>query len=229
MGSTTSALILDTAASEKFHQSTVGKKAIMAVTGIILFGFVIVHMLGNLQIYLGPEKLNSYSALLQSSALLLWSARLVLLLSVILHITTAVQLAHRNLKARPIRYARKRSVGSNYAARTMIWSGPILFAFVVYHLLHFTTGDAHPDFIRGDVYHNVVAGFRNPLASGFYIAAMLMLGAHIYHGAWSMFQTLGFGNPRYVPVLKRFAALSAAALTLGNISIPVSVLTGLVR
>jgi succinate dehydrogenase / fumarate reductase cytochrome b subunit len=213
----------------RFYDSTLGKKAVMAVTGAILFGFVIVHMLGNLQVYLGPEKINSYGALLHSNPGILWIARGVLLLAVALHIVSALQLWALNRKARPASYVRKKSVRSSYASRTMMWSGPILFFFIVYHLLHFTGGQAHPQFREGDVYHNLVAGFQQTPAALAYIAAMIMLANHLYHGAWSMFQSLGVSHPRYTPILKRFAAISAIAIAAGNISIPVSIMTGLIK
>lgn len=229
MSTATNALAGKTAERIRFYDSTLGKKAVMAVTGVVLFGFVIVHMLGNLQVYLGPEKLDAYGALLKANAGVLWGARLFLLLATALHIWSAVQLAALKNKARPVAYSKLQPTRSSYASRTMYWSGPILSAFIVYHLLHFTTGNAHPNFEEGRVYHNVVTGFRNVPASLAYIVAMLLLGTHLYHGAWSMFQTLGVNHPRYTPLLKRFAAAAAAALVIGNISIPLSVLAGLVK
>ncbi len=201
----------------------------MAVTGVVLLGFVIVHMLGNLQIYLGPEKLDAYSAMLHQAPLLLWAARVVLLASVILHVTAAVQLSIRNRKARPVRYTKKQNVGSSYASRTMMWSGPIVFAFVVYHLLHFTVGSAHPEFRDGAVYRNVVLGFQQRPVAIAYIVAMVMLGMHLYHGAWSMFHSVGVSHPRYSAILRQLAALISAAIVIGNVSIPVSVLAGWVK
>ncbi|MBL8231110.1 MAG: succinate dehydrogenase cytochrome b subunit [Bryobacterales bacterium] len=213
----------------RFLDSTVGKKAVMAITGAMLFVFVIGHMLGNLQVYLGPEKINAYGALLHSAPGLLWAARIGLLLAVGLHIISAVQLAALNRKARPVAYVRKKNVTSNYASRTMLVSGPILFFFIVYHLLHFTTGQAHPQFREGDVYHNLVAGFQQPAAAIAYIIAMIMLANHLYHGVWSMFQSLGVSHPKYTPMLRQFAAIAAILIAIGNISIPVSVMTGLIK
>lgn len=218
-------------ASERisFLDSNVGKKVVMAATGVVLFGFVIVHMLGNLQIYLGAEKLDAYGRLLKSSPLVLWGARAFLGLSVILHVITAIQLAGLKAKARPVGYAKTTSVGSNYASRTMLWSGPILFAFIVYHLLHFTVGSAHPKFVDGEVYRNVVLGFQQVPVSTIYIVAMVLLCMHLYHGAWSMFQSIGISHPRYTPMLKTFAATMAVVVAVGNISIPVAVLAGLIK
>jgi succinate dehydrogenase / fumarate reductase, cytochrome b subunit len=229
MSAAATALTGKSAERTRFWDSPIGKKAVMAVTGFILFGFVIGHMLGNLQIYLGPEKLDAYAEFLQKTKGLLWGVRLVLLASVVLHVTAAFQLAGLQSKARPQKYVKKASAGSSYASRTMYWSGPILLAFLIYHLMHFTTGQAHPDFQAGMVYRNVVTGFQSIPASLFYIVAMLMLGTHLYHGIWSMFQSLGINHPKYTPWFKRLAAVAAAVLVGGNVSIPVAVMTGLIR
>lgn len=210
-----------------FYQSVIGKKIIMAVTGFILSGFVLGHMIGNLQVFAGPEKLNSYAAFLHSLGGLLWVARIVLLASVGLHIAMAVQLTLLKLEARPEAYVKKSPLVSTYAARTMIWSGPIVGAFIIYHLLHFTTGQAHPDFRPGDVYANVIIGFRNPAASLFYMVANIMLAFHLYHGVWSMFQSLGVAHPRYTPILKRVAQAYGIIIGLGNVAMPMAVLTGI--
>jgi succinate dehydrogenase / fumarate reductase cytochrome b subunit len=210
----------------RIYESPIGKKAVMAATGAVLFGFVVVHMLGNLLFHLGPDALNAYGAALQSNLALVWGARTVLLGAVALHIVSAAQLAHMNRKARPAGYARLRAQTSSYASRTMYWSGPMLAAFVLYHLAHFTVGSAHPDFVRGDVYHNVVTGFAHPVVVLIYVAAMVMLGMHLYHGVWSMFQSAGFNHPRYAPLLRRFARVAAAAIVAGNCSVPLAVLAG---
>src|SRR5579872_7203504 len=183
----------------------------MAVSGCVLFLFVLGHLIGNLQIYEGPEKLNRYAVFLRSLPALLWTVRVVLLAMVVLHIWSSVQLALRNLEARPIGYVKKKSTESSYASRTMYWSGPIILAFVIYHLLDFTFGTVNPDFVAGDVYSNVVASFSVIPVSAFYIFAMLLLGMHLYHGLWSMFQSLGFYHPRYTLALKRLAAVVALA------------------
>jgi succinate dehydrogenase / fumarate reductase cytochrome b subunit len=212
-----------------FYASTVGKKAVMAVSGLVLFLFVIGHLVGNLQIYEGPEKLNTYARFLRSMPALLWAVRVTLIVMVVLHIWSSVQLALLKFDARPTGYIKKKATQSSYASRTMYWSGPIILAFVIYHLLDFTFGAVNPRFQEGDVYANVVASFELIPVSAFYVVAMLLLGMHLYHGLWSMFQSLGFSHPRYSPVLKRGAAVIAILIAAGNISIPLSVLSGLVR
>lgn len=214
-----------------FWQSTNGKKAVMAVTGAILFLFVIGHLLGNLQIFDGPDRLNAYGRFLKNTGELLWIVRIGLLVAVGLHILATVQLWSRNRKARPVGYSVKKSVNSSYADRTMYWSGPIVLAFVIFHLLQFTAGYIHPEskFIEGDVYQNVVTGFRVWWVSVWYIFSMILLGFHLRHGLWSMFQSVGLNHPRHTPVLQRAALWIAILITLGYISIPVSVLAGWVR
>jgi succinate dehydrogenase / fumarate reductase cytochrome b subunit len=212
-----------------FYASTVGKKAVMSVSGLVLFLFVIGHLVGNLQIYEGPEKLNAYAHFLRSMPALLWGVRVTLIVMLALHIWSSVQLALRKFDARPTGYIKKKATQSSYASRTMYWSGPIILAFVTYHLLDFTFGTVNPRFQEGDVYANVVASFQFIPVSAFYIIAMLLLGMHLFHGLWSMFQSLGFSHPRYSPVLKRGAAVVAILIAAGNISIPLSVLAGVVR
>ena len=219
------------AGSVHFWQSTVGKKAVMAVTGFILFGFIVGHLLGNLQIFLPPEKINHYSATLKSLPALLWGARITLLIAVTLHIWSSFQLWLLQRAARPVGYVKKANVNSTYASRTMIWSGPIILAFLIFHLLHFTFGAVHPGgpFDEHNVYNNVVTGFQVWPVSLFYIIAMIMLCYHLYHGLWSMFQSLGFSHPVYTPWLQRFAKLFAILIAAGNISIPVAVLAGFLK
>src|SRR5689334_4625261 len=214
--------------AERFYESTIGKKAVMAVSGLILFGFVLGHLIGNLQIYEGADKLNRYAVFLRSLPAALWGARITLLVMVLLHIWSSLQLAARKWNARPIGYKKKKATESSYASRTMYWSGPIILAFVIYHLLDFTFGTLNPNFQEGDVYHNVIASFSVPVVSAFYIIAMLLLCMHLYHGLWSMFQTLGFHHPRHTVMLKRAVKVVAILIAAGNISIPVAVLTGLV-
>jgi succinate dehydrogenase / fumarate reductase cytochrome b subunit len=214
-----------------FWDSTTGKKIVMAVTGAIMFGFVIVHMLGNLQVFEGPEKLNAYGAFLHSIGELLWPARIGLLIAIALHIIATVQLALRNKRARPIGYSRKEAIASSYASRTMYWSGPIVLAFIIFHLLHLTAGYIHPGaaYIEGDVYHNVVAGFQVWWVSVWYIFAICLLGLHLRHGLWSMFQSVGIHQPQHTAVLKKAAMVIAVLIVLGYISIPISILLGLVK
>jgi succinate dehydrogenase / fumarate reductase cytochrome b subunit len=214
-----------------FWQSTNGKKAVMAVTGVILFLFVVGHLLGNLQVFDGPDRLNAYSHFLKNLGELLWLIRGVLILCVVLHIVATVQLALRNQKARPVGYKVKKSVNSNYADRTMYWSGPIVLAFVIFHLLQFTAGYIHPEarFVEGEVYQNVVSGFSVWWVSLWYIFSLILLGFHLRHGLWSMFQSLGMNHPRHTPVLQQAALWIAILITAGYISIPIAVLAGWVR
>lgn len=214
-----------------FWQSTNGKKVVMAVTGCILFLFVIGHLLGNLQVFEGPARINAYGHFLHNLGELLWIVRIVLILAVVLHITATVQLALRNWKARPVGYSRKESISSSYASRTMYWSGPIVLAFVIFHLLQFTAGYIHPgsQFIEGDVYHNLVAGFQVWWVSAWYIFSITLLGFHLRHGIWSMFQSVGYNHPRHTPMLKKAAYVIAVLIVLGYISIPISILAGFVK
>jgi succinate dehydrogenase cytochrome b subunit len=213
----------------RFWNATIGKKLVMAVSGIVLLLFVVAHLIGNLQVYEGADKFNAYARLLRVEPVLLWTVRVGLLVMVILHIWAAVQLAVLNkLEARPVGYVKKKSIGSSYASRTMYWSGPIVLAFVIYHLMQFTWGVGGTRWVEGDAYGNLVAGFSNPYISAFYIFAMALLMFHLYHGVWSMFQTLGVNHPRYTPALRTFARVVAILLFLGFSSIPIAVLTGLV-
>jgi succinate dehydrogenase / fumarate reductase, cytochrome b subunit len=216
--------------------SAVGKKAVMAVTGFVLFGFVLLHMIGNLKLYEGPRVLNDYAAFLRSvgepvlpATALLWSVRCVLLAAVGLHLWAAWRLTVAGNAARPVPYATRSRIHTGYAARTMRWGGVIVLLFVIYHLLHFTWGVVHPSFIAGDVYHNVVTGFRIWWVALFYVAAQVALGFHLYHGLWSFFQSLGWNHPRFNRWRNGFAHVFAWLITCGNISFPVAVLTGLVR
>ena len=213
-------------APQHFYSSTTGKKAAMAVSGCILFLFVLGHLIGNLQIYEGPDVLNRYAVLLRTEPPLLWTVRVVLLAMVLLHIWSSVQLAARNIDARPVGYQKKKTAGSSYASRTMYWSGPIILAFVIYHLLDFTFGKVNPHYEPGNVYGNVVASFQVIPVAVFYIIAMLLLCLHLYHGLWSMFQSLGVDRAK---AFKKGAAVVAILIAAGNISIPVSVMAGLVK
>jgi succinate dehydrogenase / fumarate reductase cytochrome b subunit len=212
-----------------FLCSTLGRKVVMAVTGVILFGFVIGHLAGNLLLYRGQDAINAYAVGLRHLGAGLWAARLILLIAVALHIWAATSLTRSNWRARPQGYAQRKNLTSTYASRTMVWSGPILLLFIVYHLLHFTFGTVHPNFIEGDVYNNVVHGFSVPLVSVAYIVAMLALGLHLYHGAYSMFQSVGANHPRINRARRTFATLFAIVIVLGNISFPIAVMAGLVR
>ena len=214
-----------------FVESTIGRKVVMAVTGLVLFGFVLGHFVGNLTLYLGPEAINGYSRFLH--AFLhgggLWVARSGLLASAILHVWSATSLTLESWAARPLSYRRWKAKDSTYASRTMRWGGVILFAFIAFHLLHLTFGSVHPDFEPGDVYHNVVYGFQVWPVSVFYIVAMLLLGLHLDHGVWSLCQTLGLSHPRYKRWARAAARGFAVLIVVGNCSFPVAVLAGWVR
>ncbi len=219
-----------------FYRSAIGKKAVMAGSGLILFGWILAHMAGNLKLYLGPEHLNEYAHFLQTmgapvlpETAMLWISRVVLLIAVIFHIHSAYALTRMNRAARPIGYRDREYVKSTYAARTMRWGGAIIALFVIYHILHLTTGHAHRDFIAGDVYHNVVSGLQVWWSAAFYVLANLALGMHLYHGLWSMFSSLGITHRRFQPWFRSFATVFAAVITAGNLSFPLSILLGFVR
>jgi len=222
----------------RFYEAPIGKKAVMAVTGLVLFGYVVAHLLGNLQIYLpNHQQINDYAAGLHNPAIapLLLAARLFLLLCVVLHITAAVQLWGQNRAARPVSYHKKSDVPTAYAARTMKVSGFIVAAFVIFHVLHLTVG-AIPNLPAAelspnhpDARANVINGFLNPAVSAFYILAMVLLCMHLYHGIWSMFQSFGVANPRISAAIKRAAKIIAILIAVGNISIPIAVMTHLVE
>ena len=219
----------------RFLDSTIGKKAVMAVTGVALVGFLVVHMLGNLQLYVpangGEPALDAYGRALREMlhGAGIWVARAGLLAAAAAHVWAAVTLAQLNKKARPVGYRNVRHTASTFGSRTMIVTGLLVLGFIVFHLLHFTTGTVHPTFEEGKVFQNVVSGFQVPWVSAFYIVAMLALAPHLRHGIWSLFQTLGLSHPRYdrlrVPVALGLTVLVVAL----NISFPVAVLTGLVR
>lgn len=217
------------------YRSSLGKKYIMAITGLLLFLFVIVHMLGNLQVYLGQEPMNAYAALLKSKPALLWTARAALFIAAVLHIVSALQLAAENRAARPQPYAEGKPIAA-LASRTILVSGLVIFAFIVYHLMHFTFGVTNPDLMelhdalgRHDVYTMVVEGFRNPWVSAFYIFSMGLLCLHLSHGVSSLFQSLGIRRKATVAAFNRFAQISAIVILIGNCSIPISILAGVVR
>ena len=225
-------------------KSSLGKKYVMAVTGFVLFLFVIGHLAGNLQIFLGREAINRYGDFLQSNPELIWPARLGLLLMVGLHIWSATKITLENRAARPVDYALYQPVGSSYASRTMYVGGSIVLVFVVYHLLHYTaevqylnfTGQSFAAFMeplpghipreRHDVYKMMIVGFNQPLVSGFYVLGLALLCLHLSHGASSMFQSLGWKNDAYRPVLDKAAQVVAVLIFLGYTSIPLAILCG---
>lgn len=209
----------------------------MAVTGLILLGFIVGHLLGNLQIFLGPEWINSYAEHLRQLGPLLWLIRAFLLLNVVLHILYTIRLALDNRRARPVRYARKEHVKATFASRYMWLSGLVVLAFIVFHLAHFTVRVTDPRFLllkadplnRYDVYSMMVYGFQNVIVSTFYIIAMFLLTLHLTHGASSFFQSLGLNDKNLTPKLARAGRIFAWLIFLGYTSIPVAVLLGLVQ
>jgi len=218
------------------YQTSIGKKISMACTGFVLFGFAFVHMIGNMKIYQGQEKFDSYAAFLRDFGYpalgheqFLWIARVVLLGCVLLHILAATQLTLMSWSARPEKNKRKNDISFTYASRTMRYGGVIVGLFVVFHIMHLTVGNAHPNFKYHEAYHNVVSGFQVWWVSGFYIVAMVFLGLHLYHGLWSITQTFGVENPKILKWRRPVAAVIAAIIALGNISIPLAVLAGVVR
>ncbi len=212
-----------------------GKKVVMAISGIVLFGFVLTHMLGNLKLYQGAEKLNAYAEWLREMGApvlphegALWLLRIGLIVAVVAHVAAAYQVTRISQRARPTDYKSRRVLQATYASRTVRWGGVIILLFVIYHLAHLTWGSVHPDFIYGDVYSNVVSGFKVWWVSAFYIVANLALGLHLYHGLWSMLQTLGVTASGERDWRRTAAAAFAVVVTLGNVSFPLSVLTGVV-
>jgi succinate dehydrogenase / fumarate reductase cytochrome b subunit len=222
-------------------RSSLGKKYLMAISGLALFLFVVGHMLGNLQIFLGPEMINEYGHFLQSRPELVWLVRIGLLVMLVLHVWAAIKVSAENRAARPVGYGEYKPVGSSYASRTMLLSGVLIFGFIVYHLLHFTVQVEGINFAktnfetlhdakqRHDIYNMMVIGFQQPVVSIFYIVSMALLSLHLSHGVSSMFQSLGWKNRKYGRVIDRLALVSAAVLIVGYSAIPIAVLTGVLK
>lgn len=214
--------------------TTIGKKAVMAVTGLVLLGFLTGHMLGNLQVFLGAEVLDSYAHKLRTLGPLLWGVRGILLLSFVLHGWMVVDLYARSTAARPIAYRVEKTITTSYAAKAMWLSGIVILLFVVFHVAHFTypgvaMSASYAHDTHGKVYQNVVNGFHVPWVSGVYLLAQILLGMHIFHGAWSVLQTLGISHPRYNGRLRGLAKTLAIIIVAGNCSIPLAVFTGIVK
>jgi succinate dehydrogenase / fumarate reductase cytochrome b subunit len=228
MASTTTGMAAVPVRTLRFWNTTIGKKAVMAVSGMVLAGFVAGHLLGNLQIFLGPDRFNGYARTLKSLPELLWTVRITLLVMVTLHIWSSIQLAVVKSEARPVNYVRQKSIASSYASRTMYWSGPIVALFIIYHLLQFTFGVGGTPYMEIDPYGNVINGFRVPAVSLFYIIAMGLLCLHLRHGLSSIGQSLGFHHPRYTPRLEAASVIVATLIFFGFVSIPVAVLTGVI-
>jgi succinate dehydrogenase / fumarate reductase cytochrome b subunit len=220
----------------ELYRSYVGKKYVMAITGVIGMGFVLAHMIGNLKMYLGPADFDHYAEFLREllvpiapRTVVLWLLRATLIAALVLHVHAAYSLTVANRKARTTKYQSKRDyVAADFASRTMRWSGIIVLLFLVWHLADLTWGWVNPDFVRGAVYHNVVESlYRVPVAL-IYIVANLALGIHLYHGAWSLFQSLGINNQRFNTWRRWFATGFATVIVVGNVSFPVAVLAGIV-
>lgn len=220
---------------QSFLRSSVGLKTVMALSGVVLFGFIVIHLLGNLQVFVGQEAMNSYAKLLKSMPAVLWTARIALLGVILAHILSAVQLKRLNMAARPEPYVYQNTVQATLSSRTMFASGTIVLLYILYHLAHFTLGYTHPEYFhrtdalgRHDVYTMVVLSFSHLSVSAIYVIAMGLLCFHLSHGIASFFQTLGFNNPRIQPVLRQSSVALAAAIFVGYVSIPVAILLGFV-
>jgi succinate dehydrogenase cytochrome b subunit len=221
----------------EFYRSAVGKKWVMAVTGILIMGYVFAHMVGNLKVYLGAEEFNHYGEFLRDllvpllpRTVTLWLLRIGLIVAFAFHIHAAASLTLMNRRAHAEGgYVSRRDwQAANAASRSMRWTGVVILLFLIWHLADLTWGTVNPDFVRGDVYRNFVATFERPAVSALYIVAVLALGLHLFHGSWSLFQSLGLNNPRWNSWRRSFAIGFAALVTVGNLSFPIAVLTGVV-
>lgn len=210
----------------RFWQSTIGKKVVMAVTGMIGILFVLGHMSGNLLMFKGQDAMHQYALLLRTSMPLLWAVRLALIAAVVLHALSAYQLTMRSRAARPVDYASRRPQVTTFAAKTIRWGGVLLLVFIVVHLLQLTTGTIHPQFTHLDPYNNVRIALGNPLIATFYVVAMLALGLHLYHGTWAAFRTLGATPSTAHPLKRRLALIVAIIVALGFMIIPLATLAG---
>ena len=220
----------------EFYSTAVGKKWVMALTGLGLMGFVFVHMVGNLKMYQGRADFDAYAEALRYLLYpifpaygVLWLFRIGLIVMFVLHIHSAYTLTRMNQRSRPVRYQSPRDyIAANFASRTMRWTGVIIGLYVLFHLADLTTGWANPDFVYGAAYDNLVASLERPAVAAIYIVANVALGIHLFHGAWSMFQSLGLNNPRYNGARRLFAAGFAVVVAGLNITFPIAVLAGLV-
>lgn len=217
------------------YRSSVGKKILMAISGIVLFGFIVLHMVGNLKVLLGPVEIDEYAVFLREVGYpavphqtVLWTVRIVLLIAVVVHMNAAFQTWAQSKHARGIGYRKNDDLSFSYASRTMRWGGVIILLFLIYHILHFTTGTLHPDFVEGGVYHNFVVAFQAPLILLVYVVAQAALCLHLYHGLWSATQTLGANHPKYNRMRRPAAAAVALAIFVGFVLPPLLVLMGVV-
>ena len=214
-----------------FYGSMVGKKAVMGLTGLIWIGFVILHSLGNLLVFRGSAAINSYSHFLKSTGELLWALRAVLFVAVILHVVAAIQLTRQSRAARPIGYAKRETQVATISSRTMRWGGALILVFLIVHILHFTTGNIRPAgvFSREDVYANVVTSFRIWWVALFYVVAMIALGLHLFHGAWSSVRSIGVSPASPQPLHRRVSLVIAVFVWAAFTAVPVAVFSGIVR
>lgn len=218
----------------ELYRSAVGKKYVMAITGIVWMAFILAHMIGVLKAFFGVEDVNHYGEWLRhvgEPALpfswFLWGMRITLIVALVLHIHAAYALTVMNRRARPVKYAGDRDyVAATFASRTMRWSGVIVALFLIYHLMDFTWGNANPDFVRGDAYGNMVASFERVPVSIAYVIAHIALGLHLYHGTWSLFQSMGWNNPRFNKWRWWFSVAFAVGITVGYLALPAAVLAG---
>jgi len=216
-----------------FWSSTVGKKVVMAVTGLIMVGFTVLHMVGNLKAFMGPTKFDAYAHYLRTVgepvfgySQALWILRIVLIISVVLHAVSAAQLARLSRVARPTGYKMDNDLTYTYASKSMRWGGLFLLAFIVLHILHFTTGEVHPGFVEGAAHQNLLMGLQVAPVAALYILAMIIFGLHLFHGIWSAFQTLGLNNPRLDDTVRKVSIFGSVLVALGFTVIPIAVLTG---
>lgn len=221
----------------EFYRSAVGKKWVMAITGILLLGFVVAHMVGNLKMYLGREEIDHYAEGLRTllypilpKEVALWGMRLGLVGALIFHVHSAITLTQMNRRARPTGYQSPRDyVAVNFASRTMRYTGLIMFLYIVFHLLDLTIGTTNPDFEHGKVYDNLVASMSRPVVAIVYIICNVAVAVHLFHGTWSMFQSMGLNNPRYNAARRAFAVGISSLILVGNVSFPVMILAGVVH
>ena len=212
-----------------FVRSNLGLKVIMAVSGLLMVGYLITHVAANLLVFRGAGLINGYAAILHGQPAILYSARAVLLVALVAHVWSAIVLTQRDRAARPVGYAKQAPQVSTFASRTIRWGGLLILFFLVYHILHFTTGTAHPAFVEGDPHGNVVRAFRVPWVAALYVVAMAAVGLHLFHGTWSAFRSLGLTRPSQHPLRHKTSLLVAGVIWFGFTIIPLAVLAGLVR
>ena len=217
----------------RFYRTAVGKKWVMGVTGVALMLFVLVHLIGNIKLFLSKQEMNLYAEALRTMpghllprTWLLWTIRAGLIAAFVFHIHAAYGLTLINRKARPQRYQSKRDyVAADFASRTMRWTGIIILLFLIFHLMDLTWGNANPQWLRGDAYNNLVYSLQRPVVAIAYAVAMIALGVHLYHGSWSLFQSMGINNPRINGLRRPFAIGFAAVIMVGNLLFPIAVQT----